>query len=529
MALVASLFVLSLASGAIVQGQSSVTVSSKNISVNESAGVATFTISLNRPLTPNDGGMYVGYQTQAGSATAGTDYVETSGSIVFEYNEANIHSRNVTVKVINDSDTEPPETFRLLLNGDGPTVLRPGYWIATINANDSKAPPPAPTPAPAPTPTPTPAPAPTPLAPTPIPAPTPTPTPDPSPSPTPAPAPLPPAPLQVTINVPKGPQRSAFARSVSGPSEVSTTLKDIGVSALLALLLVLLIVFPADLFNSTLMANYKEIHTWFKFPRWHQFTSHFRRVPTHVSVLVFASIGALINSQLSPDFGLNRGSAALILGILCTLLTCSLVYDLARATYLKKRFNAPSKLRTHAHGLGISALMVVLSRLSHFLPGYLYGIFTGLVPMRKISDEQDGEGLTFASITFLLLALGGWLAWEPVKAAASVDGAGFDVLVLDAYLASLWVSALGAIVFGLIPLRYMYGEQVKKWSTPGWALIYGLGMALFVHTVLHPERGFYGRSDEVSFMSVLLLFGGFGLFSVAFWAYFRYRPARQIL
>lgn len=298
-------------------------------------------------------------------------------------------------------------------------------------------------------------------------------------------------------------------------------------SALLALLLVLLIVFPADLFNSTLMANYKEIHTWFKFPRWHRFTSHFGRVPTHVSVLGFASLGALINSQLSPDFGLNRGSAALLIGILGTLLTCSIVYDLARATYLRKRFNAPSKLRTHAHGLGISALMVVLSRLSHFLPGYLYGIFTGLVPMRKISDEQDGEGLTFASVAFLLLALGGWLAWEPVKAAAAMDGAGFDVLVLDAYLASLWVSALGAIVFGLIPLRFMYGEQVKKWSTPGWVLIYGIGMALFVHTILHPERGFYGRSDEVSFISVLLLFGGFGVFSVVFWSYFRFRPARQ--
>ena len=41
--------------------------------------------------------------------------------------------------------------------------------------------------------------------------------------------------------------------------------------------------------------------------------------------------------------------------------------------------------------------------------------------------------------------------------------------------------------------------------------------------MLHPEQGYYGSSKDASLVSVLILFIGFGLFSVLFWGYFRYR------
>ena len=68
-----------------------------------------------------------------------------------------------------------------------------------------------------------------------------------------------------------------------------------------------------------------------------------------------------------------------------------------------------------------------------------------------------------------------------------------------------------------------YGEQVKAWIRPAWSALYGLGMPVFVHAVIDPDRGFYGKSDEASLSSIFALFVAFGAFSTLFWAYFRYR------
>ena len=85
------------------------------------------------------------------------------------------------------------------------------------------------------------------------------------------------------------------------------------------------------------------------------------------------------------------------------------------------------------------------------------------------------------------------------------------------------MAGLGAIVFGLAPIRFFYGDQVKKWSRTIWWLIYVVGMLLFVHTLLHPVRGFYGKTDGANLAKVLALFISFAVFSVLFWGYYRYR------
>ena len=128
-----------------------------------------------------------------------------------------------------------------------------------------------------------------------------------------------------------------------------------------------------------------------------------------------------------------------------------------------------------------------------------------------------------ASVAIGVLGFLAWLAWTPIHTAAAKSGVAFSTLVADATLSTLWVIALGALAFGLAPMRFMYGESVKKWSNNGWRLIWGLGLFMFVTTVLHPEQGFYGSSTKTSLASILAIFIGFAIFSVVFWGYFRYR------
>ncbi len=341
----------------------------------------------------------------------------------------------------------------------------------------------------------------------------PTKSPTPSPSPTPTPTPTPEDKLE----------RSVFVKSISGPRDIPLNVDNLIMSAFLAGFLVLLIVFPAELFNSTVQGNYDEISKWSLIHRSQVIYKKLNKIPALILVGLFAVLGAIINSFLSPDIGFNEATYALVLGMLLALIVIVTVYDLTRIIYMKKRFGVKSKLRAHSIGLLTGTLVVLISRLSNFLPGYCYGIFTGLVYGRDVTSKEEGEGLAASAIMLLVVAIIGWFTWIPIKETAMSGEPNFWVLVVDAAFASLWVSTLTATIFGLAPMRYLYGEQVKKWNSKVWALIYFLGVFLFVYTLLNPAVGIYGKSDKVSWFAVLSLFFGFGLFSFLFWGYFRFR------
>lgn len=347
-----------------------------------------------------------------------------------------------------------------------------------------------------------------------------TPTEEPEESPTPTPTPS----LTATPMPTEEPaKRSIFVASIASPKDIPVSPELLFLSLLTAGFLVLLIVFPAELFNATVQSNYDEISRWSIVHRSQVYYKKLSRLPSPLLVSIFALMGAIINSFLSPDIGFNKPTYALVLGMLLALVVIVSVYDLTRMIYMKKRFGVTSKLRAHSIGLVTGTLLVVISRLSNFLPGYCYGIFTGLVYGRKVSSKEDGEGLAASAVMLLAVALVGWFAWIPIKDAATSSDPSLWVLTIDAAFASLWVSTLTATIFGLAPLRYLYGEQVKKWSFPGWAIIYITGVFLFVYTLLNPAVGIYGKSDKVSWIAVLSLFFGFGIFSLAFWSYFRFR------
>jgi hypothetical protein len=335
----------------------------------------------------------------------------------------------------------------------------------------------------------------------------------------------PPAAGPTTTLPPKQPdgERSNLVRSVRSIDDINISLKTVGQNVLLALLILLLIAFPSDLFNSTLLANYDEVRGWFGFHRFDRFSAQLRRLPSSVTLLGFAVLGALVMSQMSTNFGLNKGSLALALGLFVAFLTFSAVYDVARGMYMRRRFGDINKLAAHPVGLMIGILFVLVSRLAHFAPGYIYGLFTALRFQQAPDEKAEGRGLALASVAIGVLGFLAWLLWGPIHTAAAKPGVGFGTLWADATLSTLWIISLGAIAFGLAPMRFMYGESVKKWSVNGWRFIWGLGLFVFVTTVLHPEEGFYGSSTKTSLASILAIFIAFGVFSVVFWGYFRYR------
>lgn len=75
-------------------------------------------------------------------------------------------------------------------------------------------------------------------------------------------------------------------------------------------------------------------------------------------------------------------------------------------------------------------------------------------------------------------------------------------------------------------MRYMPGREIMSWSKPVWAVLFGASAFAFLHILVNPSSGYLSDTTLQPLGKVIALFVGFGLVSVLFWAFFRYRKPR---
>jgi hypothetical protein len=319
--------------------------------------------------------------------------------------------------------------------------------------------------------------------------------------------------------------RSVVVRSIPSPTDISFSPKLLAENATLALLLIVLVALPAEIFNSTLKQHHRDLAR-----RARPVRLFVERLESHMSKLsdlgvlgVFSLIGALLYGLIDPSFGFTAASMALVVGLVVAIVVITGVHEIARGLYLERRFKKSGRLKVFPLGLLIAVILVVFSRLAHFQPGYLFGVLAGLSFRVEPTSSEEGRSLVLASLLTLILAVFAWLAWVPVKDAVMSGHTSFPMLVLDAALATTWVCGVQSLLFSLIPMRYMDGETVMAWSRRVWFAVYGLGMFFFVQTIMHPQSTRYGGNPNANLFSMLMLFLFFMVVAMAFWLFFRLR------
>jgi hypothetical protein len=315
-------------------------------------------------------------------------------------------------------------------------------------------------------------------------------------------------------------------RSIPSPTDISFSPKVLAENATLALLLIVLVALPSEIFNSTL----KQHHSYLV-KRTAGIRLFAEKVEGHLSRLsdlgvlgVFSVIGALLYGLVDPSFGFTKASLALVIGLVIAIVIVTGVHEFARGIYIERRFKKSGRLKVFPLGLLIAVVLVVFSRLAHFEPGYLFGVLAGLSFRVEPTSAEEGRSLVWASLATLALGVITWLAWVPVKDSVVSGHASFLMLVFDAVLSTTWVCAVQSLLFSLIPMRYLDGETVMKWSRWAWFGVYGLGMFFFTQTIMHPQSARYGGNPNANLWSMLLLFVSFMVVAIAFWVFFRLRP-----
>ncbi|WP_170114188.1 Calx-beta domain-containing protein, partial [Kangiella spongicola] len=120
------------ATGTVTINDNDSRVTVEDVSVNESDGFATFTITLEEAIA---GGTDVTYSFTDGTATGGVDYDNTGGTVNFTGTAG--ETRTFNVAITNDAIVEGDETFTVNLSASNPNVIDTDTAVGTIVDNDA--------------------------------------------------------------------------------------------------------------------------------------------------------------------------------------------------------------------------------------------------------------------------------------------------------------------------------------------------------------------------------------------------------
>ncbi|HEU5003903.1 MAG TPA: choice-of-anchor P family protein [Actinomycetota bacterium] len=318
--------------------------------------------------------------------------------------------------------------------------------------------------------------------------------------------------------------RSAFDTSVPTPQQVSLAPKTVGQSAAVGGGFLLVGAFPGELFNGALAENYDEVRGWFGLsPVKEREPNRWRELAIFIG---FILVGGVLDSALSADFGWNLSTLSLATGFAAALVVLMLVYSLPLLIHIRSRHGEWGVLKVLPGTAIVAAACVILSRAVHFEPGYLLGLVAGLEFGRELAADTTGRLTLLAAGLTLGLGVVAWFAHTPVSHAASLPHASFGVITLSNGLSAFFIAALESTVFTLLPLRFLEGKKLTDWRRLAWAAIFGVATVAFINILLQPTSGYRNPDAGAAKWTAVALFVGFGLFSVAFWAYFRFRAPR---
>ena len=324
------------------------------------------------------------------------------------------------------------------------------------------------------------------------------------------------------------PRRSTLADRVLSPTQVKLDAKHLGESGLLAFLLVALLYLPVTIFNKATEKNHEEISRWFSRPHaalvW--LMAPFKGHPA-ITLGGSVVLSAALFSFVEPGFPHEDGALEYLIGML-------LGFALVGTVFFSTWQEVLHKLEPHAKGhwviyppyILLAGLLVLLARLAHFLPGVVLGTLAEYEPARPLSRRTAGIRVAVTYGLMIALGLTAWFAWIPVEHAASKESASSLTLILDSALAITFVSALESVAFGLIPMRFLDGNDLYSWNKPLWATMWGGAILWFSMVILHPALSTYHGLHGSHAIWFGVLFAGLMVGALATWGFFRVRDAR---
>lgn len=294
-------------------------------------------------------------------------------------------------------------------------------------------------------------------------------------------------------------------------------------SGSIAVAFLLLVGFPAELLESTIRSNYDRAFGWLARLRRRagRMLSPVVRALSHpvIGTGITVLAAAILLGFADPGFGFTGASLRLLLAMIVSVVAINIGLSLIVMRVARRAFDVRAMLQPMPAALAIVALSVLVSRLAGISPGFLFGVVLGVAYARELRLRDDARlGLLGVGLTIVA----GLLAWLGYGVATAVmSGQGFLNNLLIETLAAITLEALGTLVVALLPIEFLDGRTIFRWSRLAWAGAYLVTVSVFLFVVVP-------LSDNWGTMSAPILgwgtlFAVFAVVAIATWAIFRRR------
>ncbi len=250
---------------------------------------------------------------------------------------------------------------------------------------------------------------------------------------------------------------------------------------------------------------------------------------TSRGVGLFILITVLLSGFLDPSFGLDLASVATFVGMLLGLVVLLAAFDLPLVAFYRR---STPRIGFWLHALpatvAVSIACVLISRLTDFQPGYLYGLIIATFTAPKLDRSTEGKLMAAAVATSMAAAVVAWfgLGFIGPLANASPDP-GPVLIAVQTTLSMIVVAGIELAAFGMLPLTFLVGKTVYDWNKFVWGGLWALGVLAFGIVILNPQNGYLSDTTRTSVYTVIALLAIFAIGSVAFWYFFHRRTSAR--
>jgi hypothetical protein len=317
-------------------------------------------------------------------------------------------------------------------------------------------------------------------------------------------------------------------------SQLSSSPATIGTNLALSLLLLFLILLACSVFNQTLEENHDALATRFAatfapFGAVLGWLGHGEESIDEGTVrwaslprlaLILAIVGA-IYSGLDPDFGLNRTTLALVISLTVGVGLLTTIYEGSQILLSSRAFGARGSLELEPLGILIAIASVLLTRITSLHPGIVLGVIAGAVVSAPDTREQ-GKVVLGAMVGMLVMSMVALLLVEPLRSVSNSSSEWYAVIP-ETVAVTLFVGGVEGLLFNLLPLEFMEGRTVWRWSRRAWLLLTLTVVFVFFHVVVNRTDSYTSVAEATGVRALFAIAVVCVLLASAFWLFCRYK------
>lgn len=277
--------------------------------------------------------------------------------------------------------------------------------------------------------------------------------------------------------------------------------------------------FPSEFFNEMLMNRRARQRS---------------RCARLIGFVVLITVGGLLTALLEPGLQLSLSYMWFVIGAalaIAVLAVISSAGDALTGLRLRRDRDVKVLMQVIFRSIPIAVICVLLSRLCHFQPGYMYGLVAGFAvvslatPRDVMTPNQEGAASGLSMTILLFASVGAWAFLGTVShEAANNSAVGWHLL--EAFLSVLYVAGLETTAFALFPLPMMMGKKVFRWNPLVWGLLFVTAWFAFVKFIAIPHWLTWEQGAQ-SLTPVIVPFLGFMIITVALFFYGRRHTPSQ--